>query len=249
MPESVATPLLLRRSGRYNGKGKDSEPNDREGVGMADSAAHQRFAEGFSTLGNRSDAPARDSLVEKKSEFIGSACHVGTLDEALAFVDTVRREHPKARHVAYAAIVGAASGSARERMSDDGEPSGTAGKPILEVIRAGHLTDCVVTVTRYFGGILLGSGGLIRAYSTAASLAIKAAKVQVIVPMRRYRTTLEYAWLDHFERVLTQAGGMVKNRSFTDRVALDCVVPAAVASTFETTVCEAFSAQVRLERL
>jgi uncharacterized YigZ family protein len=219
------------------------------GVGMAGSETDGRPTEGFSTLEDRFDSPAHDSMIEKKSEFIGAACHINTLDEALAFVNLVRQEHPKARHVAYAAIVGAALGVASERMSDDGEPSGTAGKPILEVIRAGRLTDCVVTVTRYFGGILLGSGGLIRAYSTAASLAVKAGTVRAIVPMWRYRATLEYAWLDRFERFLTQAGGTTESRDFTDRVVIECMVPADVASRFEATVREAFSAQARLERL
>lgn len=127
------------------------------------------------TVLDTSDRPAHDALVEKKSEFIADVCHVDALDEALLFVDSVRQLHPKARHVAYAAICVDGDGRVRERMSDDGEPSGTAGKPILDVLRANEMTDCVVAVTRYFGGILLGSGGLIRAYSTGASIAVKAA--------------------------------------------------------------------------
>ena len=83
------------------------------------------------TLLNTPDDPAHDAMVEKKSEFIGDACHVDSLDEALAFVETIRERHPKSRHVAYAAICGGADGRLSERMSDDGEPSGTAGKPIL----------------------------------------------------------------------------------------------------------------------
>ena len=139
------------------------------------------------TLLDPPDSPAHDSMVEKKSEFIGDACHVDSLEDALAFVESIREQHPKSRHVAYAAICGGADGRLSERMSDDGEPSGTAGKPILDVLRANGLTDCVVAVTRYFGGILLGSGGLIRAYSTGASLAVKAATRARIVPCRVYR--------------------------------------------------------------
>ena len=120
------------------------------------------------TILDSADQPAHDAFVEKKSEFIGDACHIDSLDEALAFVQTIRDQHPKARHVAYAAVCGGSDGRLAERMSDDGEPSGTAGKPILDVLRANEMTDCVVAVTRYFGGILLGSGGLIRAYSTGA---------------------------------------------------------------------------------
>lgn len=93
------------------------------------------------TILNTSDNPAHDSLVEKKSEFIGDAAHVDTLDEALAFVTSIREQHPKARHVAYAAVCGGADGRLSERMSDDGEPSGTAGKPILDVLKQSGTTD------------------------------------------------------------------------------------------------------------
>ena len=140
------------------------------------------------TILNTPDDPAHDSLVEKKSEFIGDAAHVDTLDEALAFVAAIREQHPKARHVAYAAVCGGADGRLSERMSDDGEPSGTAGKPILDVLKQSGTTDCVVAVTRYFGGILLGSGGLVRAYSSAASLAMKAARAARIMTAKRYRS-------------------------------------------------------------
>ncbi|WEV47709.1 IMPACT family protein [Bifidobacterium sp. ESL0690] len=198
---------------------------------------------------NAADAPAHDSFIEKKSEFIGDACHIETLDEALAFVQVIRDQNPKARHVAFAAILGAAEGSAKERMSDDGEPSGTAGKPILDVIRMGKLTDCVITVTRYFGGILLGSGGLIRAYSTAASMAVKAADVKRIVPMRHYRIVLEYPWLGRFEQLLAQAGGNEEDKEFTDRVSMRLSVPSVNASDFEVRIREAFNARARLSRL
>ena len=113
------------------------------------------------TILDSADQPAHDAFVEKKSEFIGDACHIDSLDEALAFVQMIRDQHPKARHVAYAAVCGGSDGRLAERMSDDGEPSGTAGKPILDVLRANEMTDCVVAVTRYFGGILLGSDSCI----------------------------------------------------------------------------------------
>ena len=93
------------------------------------------------TILDSADRPAHDAFVEKKSEFIGDACHISSLDEALAFVQTIRDQHPKARHVAYAAVCGGSDGRLAERMSDDGEPSGTAGKPILDVLRANEMTD------------------------------------------------------------------------------------------------------------
>lgn len=196
------------------------------------------------TILNTADAPAHDSFVEKKSEFIGDACHVGALAEALAFVESIRETHPKARHVAYAAIVTDDSGRVMERMSDDGEPSGTAGKPILDVLRANDLTDCVVAVTRYFGGILLGSGGLTRAYSTGASIAVKAARLARIVPCWQLRVRLDYAQLGQFQQLLAQCEGEQTDARFTDRVEIVATIPQANCEAFENRVREAFNAGV-----
>lgn len=201
------------------------------------------------TILNTADAPAHDAFVEKKSEFIGDACHIDSLDEALAFVESIREQHPKSRHVAYAAVCGGSDGRMTERMSDDGEPSGTAGKPILDVLRQGGLTDCVVAVTRYFGGILLGSGGLIRAYSTGASIAVKAARLARIVPCQRYTVRLEYPQLAQFQRLLADCDGLADDESYTDRVTLRAAVPADRADTFESRVRETFNAVVMPERL
>lgn len=201
------------------------------------------------TILDTAGQPAHDAFVEKKSEFIGDACHIDTLDEALAFVEAIRQQHPKSRHVAYAAVCGGADGRLSERMSDDGEPSGTAGKPILEVLRANELTDCVVAVTRYFGGILLGSGGLIRAYSTGASLAVKAASQARIVPCVRYSVRLEYPQLAIFQRLLADCEGRSDDERYTDRVTLHAIVPQERSETFESRTREAFNASVTPERL
>ena len=199
------------------------------------------------TILNTSDNPAHDSLVEKKSEFIGDAAHVDTLDEALAFVTSIREQHPKARHVAYAAVCGGADGRLSERMSDDGEPSGTAGKPILDVLKQSGTTDCVIAVTRYFGGILLGSGGLVRAYSSAASLAMKAAQVAGIMTARRYRVHLEYPQLSRFQQLLSQLDGRQEDESYAANVELTAVVPVDHCEQFELRVVEAFNAAVSPE--
>ncbi|MDU2421317.1 MAG: YigZ family protein [Bifidobacterium scardovii] len=201
------------------------------------------------TILDTAGQPAHDAFVEKKSEFIGDACHIDTLDEALAFVEAIRQQHPKSRHVAYAAVCGGADGRLSERMSDDGEPSGTAGKPILDVLRANELTDCVVAVTRYFGGILLGSGGLIRAYSTGASLAVKAASQARIVPCVRYSVRLEYPQLAIFQRLLADCEGRSDDERYTDHVTLRAIVPQERSETFESRTREAFNASVTPERL
>lgn len=196
------------------------------------------------TILDSADRPAHDAFVEKKSEFIGDACHISSLDEALAFVQTIRDQHPKARHAAYAAVCGGSDGRLAERMSDDGEPSGTAGKPILDVLRANEMTDCVVAVTRYFGGILLGSGGLIRAYSTGASIAVKAASKAKIVPCGEYQVTLDYPQLGSFQNLLSTVEGEQTDAQYTDRIALTVVVPQEQANAFESRVVETFNATV-----
>ena len=122
---------------------------------------------------------ATDSFVEKKSRFIGAICPAKTEAEAQAFIHARTKAHWDAKHNVYAYVL---DGGSVCRFSDDGEPQGTAGIPVLDVLRKEGLTDCVVVVTRYFGGILLGGGGLVRAYSHAAKLAVDAAGV---VEMRR----------------------------------------------------------------
>jgi thymidylate synthase len=106
-------------------------------------------------------------IIEKKSRFIGSASRAYTEDEAKAFIAKIAAEHPKSRHIAFAYVL-----TNTAKTNDDGEPKGTAGLPIFNVITRRNLQNVVVVVVRYFGGILLGKGGLIRAYGKAAGLAI-----------------------------------------------------------------------------
>lgn len=196
------------------------------------------------TLLNTPTDPAHDSFVEKKSEFIGDACHADSVDDALLFVEMIREQHPKSRHVAYAALITGEDGRIIERMSDDGEPSGTAGKPILDVLRANDLTDTVVTVTRYFGGILLGSGGLIRAYSTGASIAVKAGELADIAVCERYEVDLQYPQLGTFQQLLRTMNATQDSADFTDHVALAVTVDSTRADEFTRRLTELFNATV-----
>lgn len=204
----------------------------------------QRF-----TILNTAEQPSHFSLLEKKSEFVGNAAHCTGEAEALAFVEAIREANPKARHVAYAAIFESEHDGVGERMSDDGEPSGTAGKPILDALSKSHTSACVVSVTRYFGGVLLGSAGLIRAYSTAASGALQGAKRARVVEHVQCSITVDYAQLGTLDHFLEQAGGKVEHRDFTDVVLSTLVVPKASYARFAANLQQAFQDSVRPDGL
>ncbi len=140
---------------------------------------------GYKTVEKESGA----EFTEKKSRFIGYACPVKTEEEALAFVNKIKKKHADARHNVYAYVV---RDNNIQRFSDDGEPQGTAGIPVLDTIRKQELTDIALVVTRYFGGILLGGGGLVRAYGHAASIAIEAAKPVCMSYSAIYRVKVSY---------------------------------------------------------
>ncbi len=134
-------------------------------------------------------APVSASFIEKKSEFIASIAPVTSNDQAVAFLESIRKENRKARHNVYAYCL-------REdniiRYSDDGEPQGTAGMPVLDVLQKSALTDICCVVTRYFGGVLLGANGLVRAYSHSASLAVGQAKIRRRCLAYPVTVTLDY---------------------------------------------------------
>ena len=130
------------------------------------------------------------TVVEKRSEFIGYCSHVKTEADARAFVDKIRKKHADARHNVYAYVL---SENNILRYSDDGEPQGTAGLPVLDILRKGGITDAVIVVTRYFGGILLGTGGLVHAYSATAKAAVEDAGKARFVNYEEYLLTMSYS--------------------------------------------------------
>lgn len=133
---------------------------------------------------------ASGEFVINKSRFIGHAAPVQTEEAALAFLQKIRQEHKDATHNCYAYVIGQNAGIMR--YSDDGEPGGTAGMPIMEVIRARGVVNVCVVVTRYFGGILLGAGGLVRAYSHGSAEALNAAQVAVMEKSQRWWVEVAY---------------------------------------------------------
>ena len=132
----------------------------------------------------------QDEYTIEKSRFIGYAKPVDTEDDARAFIAEIKNLHPQATHVCSAYIIG--RGGLTMRFSDDGEPSGTAGIPMLEVLKKENLTDTVVAVVRYFGGIKLGAGGLVRAYTHGTTIALDAAKIVTYTRHYTLNLTIDY---------------------------------------------------------
>lgn len=159
----------------------------------------------------------------KKSVFIGYAKPVSTPEEANQFVDEIRHNHSDARHNVYAWIL--AKNINLQKYSDDGEPSGTAGLPLMSVLSKNNITDAVVVVTRYFGGILLGKGGLIRAYTRAAAEAVAKAKPVTMELCAVYGVEVDYKSSDKILYEIRNAGYKVSNISYGADVSFEVVVP------------------------
>ncbi|MBQ8348688.1 MAG: YigZ family protein [Ruminococcus sp.] len=165
--------------------------------------------------------PANDSFIEKRSEFIGYIAPVKTNDEAVDFINSIKAMHRKARHNVYAYIL---RNDNISRYSDDGEPQGTAGVPVLDVLQKRGLTDVCVVVTRYFGGILLGGGGLVRAYSHAASLACDAAHIMNMCLCRRLKIKTDYGMYGKISYILPNYDTITVNSDFGTEVILEILV-------------------------
>ncbi len=164
---------------------------------------------------------AEVTIEEKRSEFIAAVRRVATEEEAMAFVKERKKLHPDARHTVFAYVL--RKGSAR--YSDDSEPTGTAGMPTLEAIRRTGLEDVVVATTRYFGGILLGAGGLTRTYGAAAHAGLAAAGVAEYVPFVYYAIDCTYADYQKISPELARLGVKDEGTDFTDRVTVRVGLP------------------------
>ncbi len=165
---------------------------------------------------------AQAELEEKRSRFIASLAFADTEEKALAFLNQVREANRTARHNVYAYILRQDN---RTRYSDDGEPPKTAGLPVLEVLTHAGLTDCVLVVTRYFGGILLGTGGLVRAYSGAAALAVKSARVVTVRSCVRVKLRVEYSLYERAALLFGEAGAKMEEPEFAEEVTLCGILP------------------------
>ena len=165
----------------------------------------------YKTIARRCEA----RFIEKKSEFIGYLCPVQTEEQAVAFIEEIRAMHRKATHNCYAYILRENNAA---RHSDDGEPGGTAGVPIYEVLRKEGLTDVCCVVTRYFGGVLLGAGGLVRAYTKGAKDAVDAAQIKCMAEAVKLAVTVDYGLYGRLAQVFADFDARIEDERFADNV-------------------------------
>ena len=191
-----------------------------------------RLSEQYTTVKNESYV----EFEEKRSIFIGHAIHVETEDEAAAFVKSMKKKYSDATHNVWAYLL---KGGLVARYSDDGEPQGTAGMPVLEAIRKSGAEDICVVVTRYFGGILLGAGGLIRAYSHSAVIAIEGAQVITYEPYCEYELSCGYSEYQKYSNILGNERAIVDNTDFGAEVTLRFAVKRELAKALLKKISEA----------
>ena len=175
-------------------------------------------------------------VIIKKSRFLGTAAEALTEEDAQKLVADIRKTHYSARHVCYAYSIG--DENPRLKFLDDGEPGGTAGRPILDVIQNSGISNIVIVVVRYFGGVLLGTGGLVRAYTQAAQEAVQAADTKEIRLSNIYELSLDYSELDKIKYILDNTENVSYDISYSDKVLLNVIVPEELSDALMDSIVE-----------
>jgi uncharacterized YigZ family protein len=191
---------------------------------------------------------ARETLVVAKSRFIGTAVRADCVEDARAFIQTVRSEMPDASHHVYAFRVGYGS-SVVEGMSDDGEPAGTAGPPVLAIVRGADIGDIVLIVTRYFGGTKLGTGGLVRAYSETARITLSHLQTVPKVSKCLLSFDLPYSLYERAVRLVSAHDAAIIEERFTEQISLCIEVRETDVEALTAAIVELSSGSVRPIRL
>ena len=184
-------------------------------------------------------------IEEKKSRFLGKVKPVSAEEEAIAFIESIKKQYWDARHNCYAFIIGENSESIR--CSDDGEPSGTAGKPMLEVLQNNGLKNVVAVVTRYFGGTLLGTGGLVRAYTQATQAALEEAQVATMTLMSVLAIKTDYNAVGKIKYMFAQADILVQNEEYGVDVTITIAVPLSEKEAMQKKIVEATNGKASIE--
>lgn len=190
---------------------------------------------------NAYDIPAEPfSLSEeiKKSRFITLLAHTDGVDEARAFVQQIKQQHPAARHHCWAFVAGAPDDPQQLGFSDDGEPSGTAGKPILAQLMGSRIGEITAVVVRYYGGIMLGTGGLVKAYGGGVQQALRLLPRRVKVPMLTFSLICDYAQLGEIERLVARFDGQMLNSEFLENITLTLALPHAQVAGFRQSLSD-----------
>lgn len=201
-------------------------------------------------MSERYPIPAGVHRVEEiinRSRFITTIGHAPTVEAARAFIAHVCEEFADATHNCWAYVVGPPGSTAQVGMSDDGEPHGTAGRPMLTVLLHSGVGEIVAVVTRYYGGIKLGKGGLVRAYSGGVKLALETLPLVEKVPRRRLVLTFDYSFLTPVQRLLPSFEADVREETYTEHVCLALDVPEEHADTFIEAVRELTHGRLRVE--
>ena len=185
-----------------------------------------------------------DEFVEKRSRFIGCAKPVKTEEEAQEFINKIKKEHWDARHNCYAYVL--REGGVK-RYSDDGEPQGTAGVPMLDVLTKSGVCDAVVVVTRYFGGVLLGTGGLVRAYSQGAKIALEASGIVTMSVCAECEICCSYERYGKLNTLVLNGGGVVDDTVFADTVKLAFHIPLDLLEALKKNVLDATSGDTEID--
>ena len=196
----------------------------------------------YKTIARRCEA----SFIEKKSEFIGYLCPVQTEEQAAAFIEEIRAMHRKATHNCYAYILRENNAA---RHSDDGEPGGTAGVPIYEVLRKDGLTDVCCVVTRYFGGILLGAGGLVRAYTKGAKDAVEAAQIKCMASAVKLLVTVDYGLYGRLAQIFADFDARIADEQFADNVKITLFIREENAQKLTDKLIDSCSGAISVDEL
>lgn len=183
-------------------------------------------------------------LTEKRSRFIATLIHIESEEQASEYISAFRSRYWDARHNVYAYSL--AEGNLK-RFSDDGEPHGTAGKPVLDVIEGAGLKNVLLVVTRYFGGVLLGTGGLVRAYSGVAQGVVAAADIKTMTLCREIEIECDYPLFDNLENILKGIEGGVLDTQFTNNVCTSIYINDAVADAFCEKLIDHFCGKVTIK--
>ncbi len=186
-----------------------------------------------------------EEYIINKSRFIGYCAPVTTQEQAVEFINEIRKRHSDATHNVYAYQIRSPEYS---RYSDDGEPQGTAGVPVLDVIKKNGLTDVCVVVTRYFGGILLGAGGLVRAYSHSAKIAVEGANIIRMSPCSVLKVRCDYGFYGRLSTLVPEFGGIIEETDFGENVTLVFRLKSSDEDAFRAALTEASFGKVSAEK-